>query len=375
MMRTIVAGLSALSFAALSAQPPTPIATSDVLWRVDVKVLPANTFGHHRVEFSPDGSLIGVVYQPAEARLLRASDGALVRQLTAPSPRRESAYSIALSSSGRVAIGRLAGVEVLDIMTGRSERTFGCGNCERTIGALQFSPDGSMLAFQGTAGPMNPNPPLTFVVDVDANVELAAFDVFSNRAAVSFSPDGRRLAASAFSSNGSALGFSVWNIGDRQLLNAYPGEARANFGEMGTGVVDGRWIVAHGRAETIEMRSLDDNRVIWTVPLLPSNSELPRVLGTELDEVEVAPNGEFLVTYESPVATDPNSHVAGAIVLRDTVDGSVTAVYTVHGVSDISIAPDSRSFVYATGAGSVHIARVRVADSLRRLFEAEQPLP
>jgi hypothetical protein len=111
---------------------------------------------------------------------------------------------------------------------------------------------------------------------------------------------------------------------------------------------------------------------VWTAPLLPPKVDLPRVLGVELDRAAIAPNGEFIVSYESPVATDPNSHVAGAIVLRDTVDGRVMAAYDVHGVTGLSIAPDSRSFVYATGALEVHIARIRVAESVRGLFEVDR---
>lgn len=369
----IVAGLGSLSFAAVSAQQPRPIAASEMLWRVDVKTLPPNAFGKHRVEFSPDGSLIGVVYQPHEARLIRASDGSLVREFTVLSPLRETAYSIALSSTGRVAIGRFGGVEVFDLATGRSDGTFACGGCEQAIDSVGFSPDGALLAYQGVAGRPEPSPRQTFVVDVDADVELAAFDVFSNRAAVAFSPDGQRLAASTLvSGNGSALGFNVWNAADWRLVGSYAGEPRSNFGVMGTGVVDGRWMAVHGDGEQIVMRSIDDDRVVWEAPLLPPNFDLPRVLGVELDRAAIAPNGEFIVSYESPVATDPNSHVAGAIVLRDTIDGRVTAAYDVHGVTGLSIAPDSRSFVYATGASEAHIARIRVAESVRRLFEVDR---
>jgi hypothetical protein len=370
----IVAGLGALNVGAVSAQQPRLIANSEVLWRVDTKTLPSNTFGKHRVEFSPDGSLIGVVYQPHEARVIRAGDGSVVREFTVPSPLRETAHSIALSSTGRVAIGRFASVEVFDVVTGRSEGAFACGGCEQAIDSVRFSPDGALLAYQGVAGRPEPSPRQTFVVDLEANVELAAFDVFSNRAAVSFSPDGRRLAASTLASggNGSALGFNVWNAVDWRLVGSYESEPRSNFGVMGTGVVDGRWMAVHGNGEQIVMRSIDDDRIMWTAPLLPPNFDLPRVLGVELDRAVIAPNGEFIVSYESPVATDPNSHVAGAIVVRDAVDGRVMAAYDVHGVTGLSIAPDSRSFVYATGALEVHLARVRVAESVRGLFEVER---
>ena len=77
----VVMGVSVMSAVAAIAQTAQ---TPDVIWRTDIKTSPPNHFGRHRVDFSPDGSLIGVVYQPQQARIIRASDGALVRELPAP---------------------------------------------------------------------------------------------------------------------------------------------------------------------------------------------------------------------------------------------------------------------------------------------------
>lgn len=354
----VVIWAGVLSAAAALAQAPQ---SPDVIWRVDIKTVPPNTFGRHRLAFSPDSSLVGVVYQPRDARILRASDGALVRELTAAS---QSAYSIAFSPNGLVAVGRGAvaagqdaAVELIELATWRSE-SFPC-RCS-LVHAIAFSPDARLLAMQGITSPRDPES--TYVLELASGATVATLDAFSNRSAVSFSPDGARFAASAFGDAGTALGFRVWNAADWQLTTTYSGEPRVAFGEMGTGLVGGQWVAIYGREGAIEMRSLDDDRVVWTKPLLPRRHDVPDVIGSELDRVAIAPNGRFLVSYESPVAVNPNSHVAGFIVLRDTSDGSVTAVHDVNGVTDISIAPNSGSFVYATGAGAVHIARFRVAN-------------
>jgi hypothetical protein len=84
------------------------------------------------------------------------------------------------------------------------------------------------------------------------------------------------------------------------------------------------------------------------------------ILGTELDRAVIAPDGEFVISYESPIARDPVTHVSGGIVVRDASDGSVLAVYDVYGVTGISIAPDSNTFVYVTGADQTQTALVRL---------------
>jgi hypothetical protein len=60
---------------------------------------------------------------------------------------------------------------------------------------------------------------------------------------------------------------------------------------------------------------------------------------------------------------NPIDQLAGGIVVRRVEDGSTVAVYDVYdvyGVTGLSIAPDSRTFVYATGAGTVQRALVRL---------------
>jgi hypothetical protein len=94
--------------------------------------------------------------------------------------------------------------------------------------------------------------------------------------------------------------------------------------------------------------------------VLPSNSFGEQRVAFSPDRVELASDGTPLVSHESPRAHDPIGHVSGGIVVRSTADGRVIAAYDVYGVTGLAIAPDSRTFVYATGAREIHRARARL---------------
>lgn len=332
-----------------------------VIWRNDGQELPRNTFGKYRNAFSADGRFIGVVRQPSEAWLLNVADGSLFFRLPyAPSP---GAYSIAFSSMGEFAIGRQDSLEVFDAR-GESLRLIACDKCD-VIGAVSFSSDGSLLAFQEARGPAFRGDPHTPVLDTNSYRYLRTFRAVSNRPLVAFAPDGQHLLTSSFSLvNGrSSLGFVIWNLSDGTTSLHYRGEPDANLGVVTTGRVDGHQFVAvYGKKDALEMRDLSTDRVVWTAPLIPPLLAPPETGGvrSEFDRGAIAPNGRFVITYESPIAKDPSGHVSGGIVIRSALDGRIMEVYAVYAVTGLSIAPDSKTFVYSTGAGQVHTALVRV---------------
>ena len=137
----------------------------------------------------------------------------------------------------------------------------------------------------------------------------------------------------------------------------------ANLGWVATGRVEGHEFVAlYGRQGSLEMRDLVHDKVIWTAPLIPpifapSNA---KAAGSEFYRGAIAPNGRFVITYESPRALSLLGYESGGIVVRNAKDGGVIAIYDVYAVTALSIAPDSRTFVYSTAAGKVHTALVRV---------------
>ena len=109
----------------------------------------------------------------------------------------------------------------------------------------------------------------------------------------------------------------------------------------------------------VEARNLGDDRVLWSVPLVA-----PELSGTDneasptnLDLVEIAPNGKFVLSYEASAAYDATGLAKGTLVIRRTADGAVEALYDVARVSDLAIAPDSKTFVYSTAVGPILYGR------------------
>jgi hypothetical protein len=354
---------AALTLQSRTITPSEP----DVIWRRDGDELPPNAFGKDRNAFSADGRLIGVVEQPDDAWLLNAADGSLFYKLPRASQYALApggVYTIAFSPTGQFALGRRYVVELFD-EGGRSQRVISCEKC-LVIDAVTFSADGSLLAFQGGSGPNFHARQATAVVDMRTYRFVRSLAAASNRPQIVFAPDGQRLLASAFSlvDGDAALGFEVASLADGTTSLRFAGEPKAALGVIAAGRVPGHEFVAvYGKKASVEMRDLVQDRVIWTAPLLPPIFAPPAslVVGfeSEFERGAIAPNGRFIITYEAPIA-NPIGRASGGIVVRNARDGSVIAVYNVYGVTGLSIAPDSKTFVYSTGAGKVHTALVRV---------------
>ena len=339
-----------------------------LIWRSDERELPPNTFSMHANAFSPDGRLIGVVNQPNDAWLQNAADGSLFYRLPYASEDASSpggVYSIAFSPTGEFAVGRRYGLELFDARGG-SLQPIDCGKCG-LVGAVTFSADGSLLAFQEIRGPTFPGDPKTALVDVHSNRVLRSVNAASNRPQVALAPNGRQLLASSFSriEDRAELGFEVWNMSDGTTSLKYRGEPRANLGWIAAGGVEGHAFVAvYGRKDSLEMRDLVRDQVIWTAPLIPPLFAPPntKAAGSEFYRGAIAPNGRFIISYESPRALGLLGYESGGIVVRSAMDGRVVAIYDVYGVTALSISPDSKTFVYSTGAGKVHTALVRMPE-------------
>ena len=111
--------LAALAFMWLAApagaepgarQVPLPPGLASV-WRVDGRKVDAYGGAWSLAAFSTDGELVGIS-DDGGTRVYRASDGRLVRMFPAPYSTGQFAYSLAISSTGLVALGRVGGVDV-----------------------------------------------------------------------------------------------------------------------------------------------------------------------------------------------------------------------------------------------------------------------
>ena len=367
-------GISTALFGYLDAQAQSvridrspPFETTDpvIEWSVDGPRLNPNAFGKYNVTFSHDGDQIGVVHQPNEAWILDATDGTKALDLKF-SDSDTGAYSLDFSPTGELAIGRERSVELFSPATGEPIRKFPCLECV-VIYSVSFSSKGDLLVYQNISGMLRPDLGRgATIVSVGDSKNVAKIPAWSNVTSVAFSADGRRLLVPQFfeTDDGLIPGFRVWDTESWEPVLSYKGEPNdLNLGYVGTGTSKkSGFVVVYGRENTIEMRELETDKVIWSVPLIPpqfapSESHIVR---TELDRATVAPNGEFVISYESPIGHDPLGHVSGGIVVRNADDGSIIAVYDVPGVTDIAIAPDSKKFVYATGIAQTHIALVRL---------------
>jgi hypothetical protein len=112
----------------------------------------------------------------------------------------------------------------------------------------------------------------------------------------------------------------------------------------------------------VETRDLATDRVLWSVPLVPPNVDgVPAAPeSVNLDLVEIAPTGKFVLSYEAPKAYDATGQTKGVIVIRRAEDGEVEALYDVPRVSDLAIAPDGKTFAYSTATGQTYTAVARV---------------
>jgi hypothetical protein len=134
------------------------------------------------------------------------------------------------------------------------------------------------------------------------------------------------------------------------------------MGTFAIGQVGDTTLVAYANDGRLEVRNLNDGSIVWAVPLVPALFVPPErpVEEVELDRLAFARNGNFLISYESPVVPDFYLHQAGAVLVRRASNGEPIAIYDIHGVTDIDIAADSETFLVSAGFHEPQILVARV---------------
>jgi len=345
--------------ASAAAETDPPVGLS-VVWKLDGRRLERGATGTALNAFSPDGRYVAV-YDASHVRVRDAQSGRPVRDVTLD-PSAVVPFSLAVSSAGQVALGRMGNAEVFE--PGKPPVRHWCMGACGALAAVAFSPDGRYLAYQGTRGLPEWRSGLGGVISV---VDLATGDpinleAVASIAQVSFSADGRLLYAMNVTQldDRQSFGVRVWSTSDWRLAQTLPGSQRtmrrvASLGDVsyaGVSMNEGN----------IEARDLASDRVLWSVPLVPPEREGTDAERTtaNLDLVEIAPNGKFVLSYEGPTAYDPTGRAKGTLVMRRAADGVVEALYDVPRIGDLSIAPDGRTFAYTTAAGQTYTAVARV---------------
>jgi WD40 repeat protein len=346
--------------AASAASTETPLGLS-VVWSTNGRKVERGTTGTAMNAFSPNGRFVAV-YEARRVRVFDARTGKNARDFSLD-PSAVTPFSLAVSSSGtKVALGRMGNVEVLE--HGKQPVRHWCVGACGTLTAVAFSPDERFLAYQGTRGLPEWRSSLGGLISV-LNLRTGApthLEAVASIAQVTFSPDGRTLYAMNVSmlDDREAYGVREWSSADWRVTQSVPGSERAMRRVAALG--DGRYAGVSMNGGNIEARDLGDDRVLWSVPLVP-----PELAGTDneraptnLDLVEIAPNGEFVLSYEASTAYDATGLASGTLVIRRTADGMVEALYDVARISDLAIAPDSNTFIYSTAAGQTYTAVARV---------------
>jgi WD40 repeat protein len=199
------------------------------------------------------------------------------------------------------------------------------------------------------------------VVDLASGAPVN-LEAVASIAQVSFSPDGRTFYAMSVTEidDRDTFGVRVWSTADWRLTRSLPGSKRTlrRIARLGPAPYAGVTM----NEGNIEARDLATDRVLWSVPLVPPEIDGPGAApgAVNLDLVEIAPNGRFVLSYEAPKAYDATGRAKGTLVIRNGADGAVEALYDASRVSDVTIAPDSKTFVYSTSAGQTYTAVARV---------------
>jgi hypothetical protein len=337
-------------------QVPLPAGLASV-WRVDGRKVDTVAASWSLAAFSTDGKLVGVS-DDSGTRIYGADDGRLVRMLPAPYSTGQFAFSLAISSTGLVAMGRVGGVEVHTLDEPGEPQRFYCRGVCGPVSAVAFSPNGAWLASQAARGALEATPGLVNVVDLSAGARSAELEASSTRAGVLFAEDGRTLIAANVTRIDGAGTFGMRRFSSaadwrrtRDLVGA-----KVPRGSVGPFAFNER-VAAYALRGHIELRDVATGALVWAQPFVPAGLDsTAEDKAMKLDLVALSSRGDLLLCYESPVSGEG----PGAIVVRRMDDGGVVAIYDAVGVSALALSPDGERFAYSTGVGRTYTALARV---------------
>jgi hypothetical protein len=335
---------------------PLPPGLASV-WRVNGRKVDDRASSWSLAAFSTDGALVGVSDEGG-TRVYRASDGKVLRMFPAPFSTGQFAFSLALSSTGLVAIGRVGGLDVHELGRNAEPLKFHCPGICGPVSALAFSPNGAWLAYQAARGTREATPGLVNVVDLRQRAVVAELEASATRAGVMFAADGRTLIAANVTriDDSGTFGLRSWNGGvDWRRVRDEPG-AQAPLGSIGPFAFDER-VAAYSYDGRLEIRELANGALVWAAPFVPPGVDaVVADAPMRLDLVAFPRRGDLVLTYESPAS----GAAPGTLVFRRMANGETVAMYDVAGVSALAFAPDGASFMYSTGAGRTYTVLARV---------------
>ncbi|HUQ52225.1 MAG TPA: WD40 repeat domain-containing protein [Gammaproteobacteria bacterium] len=349
---------AAQSAATPAATRPLPLPPGLAgVWRVNGRKVADDASSWSLAAFSTDGKVVGVADEGG-TRVYRASDGQLLRMVPAPFSTGQFAYSLAISASGLLALGRVGGLDVFDLSSSAEPLKYHCAGICGPVSALAFSPNGSLLAYQAALSAAEAKTGLVNVVDLRQNARVAELEASATRTGVMFAADGRTLlAANVTRVDGTGtFGLRGWSGGANWRRVRDEAGAQVPAGSIGPYAFDER-VAAYALDGRLELREHANGALAWSVPLVPPGLDAV-VDGApmRLELVAFASRGDLVLSYETPAS----GAAPGTLVFRRMQDGATIAMYDVAGVSSIAVAPDGASFMYSTGAGRTYTVLARV---------------
>ncbi len=307
------------------------------------------------VAFSPDGKkiLIG-----AWDRTVRIAD-ALTGEVTSPISHTQRVLAARFSPDGKtIASGTQDGqIKVLDVQSGQEifRATVGA-----SLGDLVFSPDGTLLAASEGSFPRDAwfiykrdpgdNPTEVVVWDSHTGQERFRLPHPSHVNSLSFSPDGKRIAAA-----GDDNQVHIWDVNTHAEILQVPHQNRVNLVSFSP---DGK------RGASAE--SCFPTGQTYPAPCSPFVQVWDAVSGKELWRTELAapwvsdllfsPDGKWLATTNEWVQGCPTTNCEFAAQVWDADSGQLVSKM-VHGDALIALAfsPDARRIVSGGSDGILRI--------------------
>ena len=219
-----------------TAQPaPAPISQAApgdtpfgmaVVWRTSGRRIERGNTGNALNAFSPDGRYVAV-YEALRVRVFEADTGRVAREHILD-PSSVAPFSLAVSSNGKVALGRMGNAEVLE--AGKTPVRHWCVGACGTLAAVAFSPDEGYLAYQGTRGMPDWRTGIGGLISV-VNLRTGApthLEAIASIAQVTFSTDGSTLYAMNVSrlDDRDAYGVRAWSTADWRVTQSVLGSRR-----------------------------------------------------------------------------------------------------------------------------------------------------